>query len=476
MSNSWSNISIGHPGSNLTVASSGLSHAPSSIVIDGLNVMGGSRIIGGLNVSLGKKDKPIWLQRNRGSSALLHWVSVQPVIFYDIDDRRAWLADGASALLHLVRASIDRDRNEPAYRSKWKFDGLLAEDVAPRGGSVAAMEVLSNFANLNRPLYLDDLIPNENGGQLVEKFYYFRDRVQEILGDLQVLIDYQAQAAAQDGYWFPHSGQSLMLKKIMGFDFWDVAKPMSPIRQRVHYLEISGHGWVEYIRSIKATTIFGKGFGELLRAGDPSLLCAKWNTMPRGLHYLGASIATLKALQKARNEVALGPGEITSDILWSSRCELFSSCKCLEVSQGSTATPSHHDPVQILLPRKSKRRFDAPKTSVPISLDSLNDDGAVLFGHTWYSFGRRRKDERSIATSQEESTASLSSYDRSQGMLEASTSSSNGELVSSTATSTQGASAEGGTDGSQDALGGRRDEKGRMGKRASWFGVFRSKK
>ena len=75
--------------------------------------------------SIGKKDKPIYLRRDRSYVGLLDWVSVQPVVFYDVDDRRAWLVDGASALLHLLRASIDRDRMKPVYRSRWKFNGML---------------------------------------------------------------------------------------------------------------------------------------------------------------------------------------------------------------------------------------------------------------------------------------------------------------------------------------------------------------
>ena len=397
---------LGHPKANPMITSSGLPPAPSSIVIDRLYLEGGSQVIGGVSVSIGKKDKPIYLQRMKSYSGLLDWVSLQPIMFYDVGDRRAWLGDGASALLHLVRASIDRDRDEPAYRSKWRFDGKLEGDAS--GGNdttMSAIDILGNFNNLNRELYLDDVRPNESG-HLVEAYYRFRDRVQEILYDIQILVDYQGQVAAQDGYWIRRSGKFL-LRSVMGFDFWDVAKPGGPIQQRAHSLQTGGHGWVDYIRSIKATTIFGQNFGELLQADNPTLLCPSWKTVPTGMDYMGSSIVTLKRLQRAKDRSHLGPGEITSEIIWSSRCELFSQCKCVSLQVEDTAL--HLDPVQLLLPRRQNLLLDVPKTRVSINLERLKDNGAVIFGHTPYIVGPGKKKDEQYLTPRESQTSSAPS-------------------------------------------------------------------
>lgn len=40
------------------------------------------------------------------------WVRVQPIVFYDVTDGRAWLTNGASALLHLTRVSLYLDEND----------------------------------------------------------------------------------------------------------------------------------------------------------------------------------------------------------------------------------------------------------------------------------------------------------------------------------------------------------------------------
>ncbi|RYO97372.1 hypothetical protein DL765_011216 [Monosporascus sp. GIB2] len=376
--------------------------------------------------------------------------------------------DGASALLHLVRASIDQDRIKPAYSSKWKFNSTLEGDSSPRGGGMAAIEVLGNPDNLNLKLYLDDKKPNESGN-LVEIFYYFRDRVQEILHNLQILIDYQAQIAAQDGYWFPQSG-NILKKSVVGFDFWDVTST-GPIRQRVYYLSTVGYGWVDYIRSIKATTIFGKKFGELLQAESQYLLCRSWKTVPVRKDFMGASIATLKKIQKAKKETALSPGEITSDILWSSRRNLFSQCECL--APHSDNTVSHFNPVQLLLPKGQKMHLDVPKMCVNITLDDLGDNGAVIFGHTPFRIGPRQKEEKPSGQEEGETTgAPTVGSSRSQGMF--SHSAVNDAGLSTSSTSTQITQPSSGTGVSGDTMGSSFRDKEK--KRWRYLRIFRSKK
>ena len=161
---------------------------------------------------------------------------------------------------------------------------------------------------------------------------------------------------------------SVLVKSVVGFDFWDVAKPVGPIRQRIYSLRIGGHGWVDYIRSIKATTIFGNKFGELIRAENPDLICPNWRTVPTGMDYMSTSIATLKIVHNAK-ETALDPGEITRHIMWSSHYELFSKCGCLASQPDHNVL--HLDPVQLLLPKERKVLLNVPKMCVNIILNDL---------------------------------------------------------------------------------------------------------
>ena len=297
-----------------------------------------------------------------------------------------WLVDGASALLHLTRASIEQDRHKPVYRLNWRFDGLLEGDEIPGGGAAAAIKILCNPRNLNRPLYID-LKPSETG-HMDEVQYTFYHRVKEVMCNLELLIDHQTQVSSQDGYWFRQSGK-IINKSIMGFDFWDIAKPQGLVRPRAYYLPWTtiGHGWIEYIRSIKATTLFGTGFGDLLKSTNPSDLCSSWRTIPTGQDYLATSISSLKAIHASQTNSALSPGDAASKIVWSSRSEPFSRCWCAPskalVPASTTANSrSHLDPVQMLLPKGAKFHLYVSETPRSITLGDLGDTGAVVFGHT----------------------------------------------------------------------------------------------
>lgn len=321
--------------------------------------------VGGLKTSIGKKDKPVRLKKGKTLLALLDWVSDQPVVFHDVGDRRAWLVDGPSALLHLVRASIERDRDREAYGSYWEFDGSLQGD--------SPLKILSDRENLDTALYHD---PDETAVP-----YTFRDRVREVVHNLELLVDYQVLSTKKDGYWISKTGAA-SLKHAVGWDFWDVAKPPHVVSNRTHCLRVWGRGWVDYIRHTGAMVIFGSGFGELIRAETPDSLCPGWKTVRTGDELLCTSIQTLKKVQQTRGGTSLCPGELATDIIWSSRCELFKPCQCLGLQPPGGS--SHADPVQVLLPKRKILRLDTTGIQARITLRELDDSGAVVFGHTPY--------------------------------------------------------------------------------------------
>lgn len=151
--------SPGHPLASYRMEPSSLPIPPKSFSVGRLYAEAGSHLIGGVIASIGIRDKPVYLPQANSYLGLLDWVSGQPIIFYDVDaeDRRAWLTDGASALLHLVRASIKQDEQNPVYQPTWIFNGLLKGDLNHQGGTAAAIEALRDADNLNRTLYIDDV-------------------------------------------------------------------------------------------------------------------------------------------------------------------------------------------------------------------------------------------------------------------------------------------------------------------------------
>lgn len=66
---------------------------------------------GSVAIAIGKHNKPVH-NRNGSYISELRDVDDNYVNLYDSADRRAWFVDGASGLLHLVRASLTMDQHD----------------------------------------------------------------------------------------------------------------------------------------------------------------------------------------------------------------------------------------------------------------------------------------------------------------------------------------------------------------------------
>lgn len=366
-------------------------------------------------MSINKKGQPFWLERESDYPSLLKWVGLQPIIFYDVSDRRAWLVDGVSALLHLVRVSLYLDENDPESPYDWVFDASKLQDTWDGcRGRLAALKTLTSWDNLNLNVYVKD---NRGGdGQPVIKYSTFGERVMKILHSIEILIDRQVKVASQDGIKI---SQTLDLRRaIVGFDVLDIITPLGPIDTRIKHLDSWGHGWIDLIPSIGVTTVFGNGFGNLIRPDDPDTVCSHWRSVPRGMDYMTASVSTLRMLYEKRLqriEPGLGIGEMTSKILWASPYQPFKVCECLK--GGMADAELHLDPVQFLVSRKSWKMKIMPRSLAPVDLAKLEEKGAVVFGN--FSLFSQRRDEKPAEDNrtQGEEAPSVESSSGSQGIL-----------------------------------------------------------
>ncbi|KAL3482183.1 hypothetical protein BJX99DRAFT_252899 [Aspergillus californicus] len=365
----------GHSMAPKAISGCGLPKPPATVVIDRLYIEAGSEAVAGLSISLNKKNQPFWLERENDYPSLLKWISNQAIIFYDVSEHRAWLVDGASALLHLLRTSLYLDENDPESTYNWIFNMREMKDTWDDcAGRLAALKTLKHPENLRLKLYV------KNPGSPVEQFMTIRERVSKLMHSFEILVDLQAKASSQDGI---RISQTLNFHKgIPGFDILDIVSPLGPIHTRIKHLSSLGPGWIDLIPSLEATTIFGNGFGDLIQPNDPSAVCGGWKSIPTDKEYMTASVSTIKMLYQKRlhrSEPGLGLGELTSKIMWSAECNPFKSCGCLQAR--SVGTDCHLNPVQYLLPRSSWRSSIIPKRLAPIDLEKLEEKGAVVFGH-----------------------------------------------------------------------------------------------
>jgi hypothetical protein len=347
------------------------------LVIDRLYLEGGVNVIGGLNMSINKKEQPVHLRRARDYPTLLKWVGMQPIMFHDAVSRRAWLTDGASALLHLVRVTLHLDGNDPEPTYDWVFDpAKLKDEWENCTGRQAALKTLKNWDNLNLNLYVTSKYVRS--GKEVTEYATLEQRVKDILHSLEILIDRRAFDVSQEGV---RIAQTLDLRRnIAGFDIMDVIASHGPIFSRVQPIDSGGAGWRDLVPELGIATIFGSGFGDLILPRDPSRVCVHWTTVPAGSDYLAASVSTLKLLHEQRRkrmEPDLDVGHLTKKIVWLSPHEPFKPCICVKGTLVSEVC--HLRPVQSLMPTRPWKAL-ARKPMAPVDIASLCEEGAVIFG------------------------------------------------------------------------------------------------
>lgn len=374
---------IGNPAADLSIGPSRLPRPPSSIVIDRLYFEGGSEIIGGVHMAINVKEKPFWLEREKDYPSLLKWISRQPIVFYDTSSSRAWLIDGASALLHLVRISLYMDSNDPESTYDWVFDPRqLQDDWNGCTGRLAALKTLTNLANRNQNLYV--VSKKIVSGQTMVEYSTLEERVVKILHCLEILIDRQIKVASQDGITIPQALPALKSASIVGFDTLDILDPLGPILPRIQHGSMLGHGWRDLVPAMGIMTIFGDGFGELIRPGTPSAVCQRWGQIPIGSDYLCTSLSTMKMLYEKRMTrmwPELGIGEVTEKIVWLSPSQIAEPCECRSGSHVHPVSRCQVNPVQYLMSKRLRNLRSLPRSMPLVDLKKLKAEGAVIFGH-----------------------------------------------------------------------------------------------
>jgi hypothetical protein len=149
---------------------------------------------------LGHKDTPIRLSRQNDYISKLRWISKKFVVLWDEEDKRGWLVNGTSALLHLLRASLESDI-AGQLKPVMLFKREEMEEASESHTADSAFSVLLNAKNKELKIY-----PVKNGYQCLE------DRVEQFWDILEKIIDYQMRVTGQ---------HDLGLRKYMYLEGWD---------------------------------------------------------------------------------------------------------------------------------------------------------------------------------------------------------------------------------------------------------------
>ncbi|RYP32296.1 hypothetical protein DL767_005271 [Monosporascus sp. MG133] len=344
---------------NYAIEPSRLSWPHEGCALEKVLLYGGQIVTGGFPFSIGQKDTPVRISRS-GYTPKLKWIHEKFVVLWDEEDKRGWLVNGSSALLHLLRASLEYDSIDE-FNSEFRFKREDMQEAPESHKANSAVKVLLNRENMKLEIYPEK-----------EDYVRVKNRVEDLLDILEKIIDYQFLAASQSGVNLKFRAR----KHLEGWDFNDLAKPSDPIHPRVATLQTPGKSWVDFTRAVHAVTLFGRGFGELIQPAD-TVSCAHWAKLPKGKYYLAACVYDLQKIMDRNGDQEANPMKLSDNIIWHNPDKIFEPCQCTEKLQ-----EEHSDFVQVLLP--SGFRGDLPKRD-PLRLTGR---GAVIFGDNmnfkWY--------------------------------------------------------------------------------------------
>lgn len=298
------------------------------------------------------KEKPVHVSQD-GYVPKLKWISKKFVVLWDDEDKRGWLVNGTSALLHLLCASLEHNRSDK-FKSAFLFKSEEMKEASIQHTADSAIDVLLNPQNMKLEIYPDK----------GDMYLRLEDRVGHFYNILEMIIDHQADMARQRGVKL----KLRVRKRLEGWDFMDLATDQDPFYPRVATLPTIGKRWVDFTRAIHAITLFGRGFGEIMQPPDTSISCTRWAKLPTGRYYLAACVSDLIEIMDMYGNQYEDPMKLSDNIIWHNLGKVFEPCQCTKMSG------KHSDLVQVLLPSKFP---NMPKKN-PVR---LKDCGAVIFGH-----------------------------------------------------------------------------------------------
>lgn len=364
------------------IKGSGLPRAHSECILEKVEVSGGEIITGTAVFSLGNREKPVHISRS-GYLNQLQWISSKYFVLWDEGDKQGWLVRGSACLLHLLRASLEHSKQ--MFGSSFLCGTSRLDAECDSRGLDQALQILAEPAIRDLSLYMDksekydEEILDEgqtNQTRVVRQTRYYRlqDRVDHIYNLLEKLIDHQTDAQGRSGVRInPRPRRTLE-----GWNFRDMVTDSDPFFPRVCTLATMGKGWVDFVRSIQAVTLFGRGYGELIQPKKSEPRSCPWSSVPKRRYYLAASILDLQQIMEEEGDSTISPRKLCDNVLWHTKQAAFQPCPCTAAGSAS----GHHDPVQALFPARFWSQIK--KKSLP----NLELQGAVIFGHSmnihWY--------------------------------------------------------------------------------------------
>jgi nucleoside phosphorylase len=285
----------------------------------------------------------------------LQWAARKYVVFYDVGGRRGWLVDGATALLHLFRASLRFSSAEDVTGEFTFSPSELREASGNTTARSASIAVLKSPHNLGLRLY-----------QTMHET--FLDRVEAIYHLLEKVLAHQAQIGVlrQARIDTGRCPQGVL----EGFDFMDLAGDTDNFRARMIDPSIRLPRWLVLAENLDAPVLFGREFGDLLQPCGVLNVCDSWTTVPLEKDYLAVRVDDIAGIMRRKGNNFWSPWRVINGIYWHSPDKLFENCP--ELRHKPEEKCNH---AQVLVAEEEAR---SSRGNI-ISPARLEPQGAVIF-------------------------------------------------------------------------------------------------
>lgn len=309
----------------------GSTFASAGLAFQNFSISAGKIVNAGASFTKGTHNVPIHLSHTSPYELEIHHARSINVVIYDVKDRRSWLVDGASALLHLTRTQLS---SEP-YASTGLLDIGKFRYADPKAGASGAKQALLDPQNREICIFEDSKTTTElkitvegateQETRKVTNRWTYGDLVQQTYHILEQIEDRQIQMLASPSINLHVSPR----EKLLGYGFMDIVDGRNILLPRVATLKRSGWGWVDFTRSIKAIALLGKGFGDMIApTGETTRLCKYWSRVPTGQDYLVTCISTLEDISRQHGDRDPDVLQLANGISWHKPDKLFESCEC----------------------------------------------------------------------------------------------------------------------------------------------------
>jgi hypothetical protein len=192
-------------------------------------------------------------------------------VLWDTKDERGWIVNGTTAFLHVLRASIENDR-EGDVGSTCLMKPQMMQDAEGPHSPDSALKVLLNPEHRELKIF-----KNRDGYDKVQ------DRIEHFVHTFEKIIDHQIRVGTV-GPIDEQRGDDLR-EPLEGWDFVDLANQRYPLYPCMDTIPTADQSWTEVVRALNAVTLFSVGFGNLIQPENSCNLCNYWEQPALSSHF-----------------------------------------------------------------------------------------------------------------------------------------------------------------------------------------------